>query len=180
VLARSLRAAFAPAPLAPDALDEIVEGSLSVEERAAAVALRDALDGKDVVSEEAQLAQALAAAWAPSPLADEDLRAIVARAVAAAEPAKVLAFRQRSTSVRVVRVAFGAAGVVALAASLVLVLRQTSLTGEAEAPLARARSTQELFTEPFKTGDASARIDRIAMARASDYRANRFAKWGVR
>jgi hypothetical protein len=39
----------------------------------------------------------------------------------------------------------------------------------------RSRSTQPLFKQPFKPGDAAARIDRIAMARERDYRENRFA-----
>jgi hypothetical protein len=46
-----------------------------------------------------------------------------------------------------------------------------------------ARSTSDLFdaTTPFpRTGGESARVDRIASARASDLRANRFAAWGVR
>lgn len=46
-----------------------------------------------------------------------------------------------------------------------------------------ARSTEDLFdaTTPFpRTGGESARVDRIASARAADLRANRFAAWGVR
>lgn len=46
-----------------------------------------------------------------------------------------------------------------------------------------SRSTDDLFdrnTQFPKTGGESARIDRIAMARASDLRQNRFAAWGVR
>ena len=44
------------------------------------------------------------------------------------------------------------------------------------------RSTDDLFgAAPFpRTGGESQRIDRIAMARASDLRQNRFAAWGVR
>ncbi|MEZ4293974.1 MAG: hypothetical protein R3B70_03275 [Polyangiaceae bacterium] len=51
------------------------------------------------------------------------------------------------------------------------------------APLIASRSTSDLFdaTTPFpRTGGESARVDRIAGARASDLRANRFAAWGVR
>lgn len=62
----------------------------------------------------------------------------------------------------------------------------------AQAPAARSaevlpkiasRSTTDLFdaTTPFpRQGGESARVDRIAGARASDLRANRFAAWGVR
>ena len=70
--------------------------------------------------------------------------------------------------------------VLALAASVVVWVSSAMTSSEGEAPLARARSTQSLFAEPFKAGETSARIDRIAAARASDYRDNRFAKWGVR
>jgi hypothetical protein len=46
-----------------------------------------------------------------------------------------------------------------------------------------SRSTDDLFDphkEFPKTGGESARIDRIAMARTSDLRQNRFAAWGVK
>ncbi|MFO0585983.1 MAG: hypothetical protein U0441_00520 [Polyangiaceae bacterium] len=51
------------------------------------------------------------------------------------------------------------------------------------APRIAARSTQEMFdaATPFpRSGGESERVDRIAAARASDLRANRFAAWGVR
>jgi hypothetical protein len=51
------------------------------------------------------------------------------------------------------------------------------------APRIAARSTTDLFdaATPFpRTGGESARVDRIAGARAADLRANRFAAWGVR
>jgi hypothetical protein len=95
----------------------------------------------------------------------------------AAKTGEVIALRRRQT---VVRVAFGAlAGGLALAASVFLVITSAPTHGS-EAPLAKARTTQPLFSEPFKAGETSARIDRIASARASDFRDNRFTKWGVR
>jgi hypothetical protein len=51
------------------------------------------------------------------------------------------------------------------------------------ADLVPARSTLELFdpAEPFpREGEETSRIDRIAGARASDLRKNRYATWGVR
>jgi hypothetical protein len=172
-LARALKAAWAPEALEADAIGAIVEGALDPEESRAALALRDALDGRaEASSPEAALAQALACAWNPKPLSDAEHEAILARALGT----NVVAFRRRTITARVT---FGVAGVLAVAASLFLVVK-SSPRGEGEIPLARSRSTQELFTEPFQPGEASARIDRIAMARASDYRDNRFAKWGVR
>ena len=42
------------------------------------------------------------------------------------------------------------------------------------------RSTQALFDQPFERGQATARADRIAVARTADLRQNRFARWGVK
>lgn len=58
-----------------------------------------------------------------------------------------------------------------------------TVTARAQAALIRARSTQDLFdaATPFpRSGEESARIDRIASSRAADLRQNRFAAWGVR
>ncbi len=79
---------------------------------------------------------------------------------------------------RVIRVAFGAVTALSLAAAVVFAIVQAPPI-EPSPALAQSRSTQELFREPFH-GEASARIDRIAMARSSDLRENRFARWGVR
>jgi hypothetical protein len=49
--------------------------------------------------------------------------------------------------------------------------------------LVRARSADDLFdaATPFpRRGEESARMDRIASARAADLRRNRFASWGVK
>lgn len=79
---------------------------------------------------------------------------------------------------RVIRVAFGAVTALSLAAAVVFAIVKAP-PSEPSPALAQSRSTQELFREPFH-GEASARIDRIAMARSSDLRENRFARWGVR
>ena len=156
-LAASLREAFAPRMLSKDENALLIDLALAPpDELAAAASLRD--HGDPMVA-------ALAAAWRPTALGEEEHRAIIAAAL-----------REKKERGVVIRVAFGAGGVLALAASVLLMVR----TSAPEAPLARARSTQPLFDEPFKSGDASARIDRIALARASDYRDNRFTKWGVR
>ena len=94
--------------------------------------------------------------------------------------------------------------VVAMAAGVFLFVRQmgqseapapASMAAATSAPAAAApgapppaariasRSTTDLFdaTTPFpRSGGESARVDRIAGARAADLRANRFAAWGVR
>ena len=157
-LARSLRAAYAPSALSREEHEEILADVPTAEEIAAAAdTMRD------------PIVEALRAAWSPRELPAEEHRAIVARAL---EGGKVVAFRRRTT---LVRVAFATTVLAAAAAVLVYVGRPPN-----EAPIARSRSTQPLFSEPFKSGEASARIDRIAIARAADHRDNRFAKWGVR
>jgi hypothetical protein len=159
----------------------------SEEEKIASARLKDALEDPNLVNADAELARALALADAPRELTDAEHRAIIERAVATTKPRG-----------RVIRVVFGVTTALALAAAAVLVVgtlnRSAEVTRAASValaprsptvpPLAQARSTQELFDEPFakplSRGAASARIDRIAMARAGDLRENRFAMWGVR
>jgi hypothetical protein len=88
---------------------------------------------------------------------------------------------------QLIRVTFGVAAALSVAAAIVLVIQRPERAAMDEAsvaevaPLAPVRSTQPLFHEPFaRAGGASDRIDRIAMARSSDLRDNRFALWGVR
>lgn len=90
------------------------------------------------------------------------------------------------------------ATVAAVAAAVALFWGTLSLVEETTAPVARpadeprapappvelipSRSTQALFdpAKPFpRRGGESARVDRIAHARAAELRANRFAMWGV-
>ena len=158
-LARALRAAFGPEALPPAELDSIVDLALASDaELAVAASLRD---------EGAHLVDALAAAWRPKALAADAPDALAAKALRKAPGRRNV----------IVRVTFGAVGVLALAASIALLVHGSAAN---ELPLACTRTTQPLFREPFGSRDASARIDTIAMARASEYRNNRFAKWGVR
>lgn len=170
-LARSLRAAFDPSPLAASAHAQIVDDVPTAEELELAAELRDALDADPVI-------QALGAAWRPKEINSIEHRQIVATALPPAA----------KQGGRVMRVTFGfVAGAVAIAASVVVWMNAPHAQGHGspeQVPLARARSTQDLFPsyDGFKSGEASAtaRIDKIAIARAGDYRDNRFAKWGVR
>lgn len=162
-LVDALRAAWAPGAIDAEAhaalLDETV--ALDAEELALAELLREELatDGAVV---------ALRAAWAPAELSAAEHDAIVARALASR--GNVIAFP------RARRVLLGATSALAFAASVVVWLGNV----QGEVPLARERSTQALFEEPFRAGETSARIDRIASARASDFRDNRFTRWGAR
>jgi hypothetical protein len=174
-LARSLRAAFDPAALDAGVHAQILDDVPTAEELELAAELRDALDADPVV-------QALAAAWRPKEINSIEHRQIVAKALPPAA----------NRGGRVMRVTFGVvAGAIAIAASVVVWMNAPHAQGHGspeQVPLARARSTQPLFPsyDDFKSGEtnasanATARIDRIAMARAGDYRDNRFAKWGVR
>jgi hypothetical protein len=192
-LALSLKAAWDPGPLALDESRAMLDATPSAEEQELAAGLREALATRRVplATDPAamQLAHALRSAFAPAELDAKEHRAILDAALAKmpatdkrAEErgAEVIALRARARRATVVRVAFGfVAGGLALAASVVLVMTTAPGPGS-EAPLAKSRTTQPLFSEPFKPGETSARIDRIALARAADFRDNRFTKWGVR
>lgn len=171
-LARSLRAAFDPTAIDEGVHAQMLDDVPTAEELELAAELRDELDADPVV-------QALAAAWRPKEINSIEHRQIVAKALPPAA-------RQGG---RVMRIGFGfVAGAVAIAASVVVWMNAPH--AQNEVPLARARSTQPLFQsyDGFKSGEtsasvsvnATARIDKIAIARAGDYRDNRFAKWGVR
>jgi hypothetical protein len=163
-----------PDPVSTNPRGDDPDAPPSEEELAQARALREALEDPRRPSDEADLARALQAAWAPRDLAADEHRAIVRSALARADGA-----RRRG---RVVRVSFGASAVLALAAAAALVVwtgRRPPSAGVAA--LAVSRSTQPLFSDKFApSGGETSRIDRIAMARAVDLRDNEFAKWGVR
>lgn len=168
--------------LDPDAaLAELDLSEPSEEELRAAEELRLALGDPSRESHEADLLRAVSLAHAPRPLDDAAQRRLVDAALARG------AKRRAASSSRgaIVRVAFGAAAALSLAAGALFVVRSadeaSSASIAAPPPLAQVRSTAPLFHEPFEArGGTSARIDRIAMARASDLRDNQFARWGVR
>lgn len=142
------------------------------EELRDARALQEALERGDGRGP-AELLHAVKLASAPRAIDADDHQRLVARTVARAGERHASARRGR-----VIRVAFGAVTTFALAAAVLLSLTPPRSPRPA-APLARSRSTQELFREPFRGSEASARIDRIAVARVGDLRENRFAMWGV-
>lgn len=113
----------------------------------------------------ADLAASLRAANAPTELSAKDHEEILSRAVPAA----------KSGGGRVIRVTFGVVSTMAMAAALILYLRPSPPSSEAPIAWARSRSTAPLFSEPWRRGEATARIDRIALAREHDFRENRFA-----
>jgi hypothetical protein len=164
-------------------VDDDPDAPPTEEERASAEALRSALDGTPVtsgVNDDAHLARSLRAAWSPSELSADRHRRILDDALARSAPA---ARPQRRG--RVLRLAFGAGTVVALAAGVAAVVwTEAPPEGapyEAAAALATSRSTQPLFPEAFaRRGGETSRIDRIALARQADLRDNEFARWGAR
>ncbi len=152
--------------------EEASEEEASEEELAESARLRDALDGKAETAD-ADLLRAVSLAHAPHALPPAENERLVERAIATARPAR------RAT---VVRVMFAFSGVAAIAATALMYL-STQASVARPPPLVAVRSTQALFDKPFDSrgsGSASARIDRIALAREGDLRENRFAKWGVR
>jgi len=170
-----------PTPLPPDDPD----APPSEEEIAQSDALRRALEDPSLPNEAAELARAASLAHAPRPIDPAEHRRIVERALAGAQ-ARAAPSRRRGGVL--IRVSFGAGAALALAAGIALVVG--SVGGEAPSssavsvvspPLLRVRSTQPLFDQPFEgRSSGSSRIDRIAMARASDFRENEFSRWGAR
>lgn len=181
-LADELRAAFAPRDLAGDDLDAIVaralgdEAAATAHEREAAERLRAELEGEAPVRE-AAVFEAIRAAARPAEI-DRDRHEAMIRAALARAGRRGIVRRLAPVTIVVVT------GVTAIAAGLALFFGQLGQPRvDASAAMIRARSAQELFdaSTPFpRSGDESARVDRIAAARAGDLRANRFAAWGVR
>lgn len=188
-LAAELRAAHAPRALAEADLDALLARALGDEraatsaERQAANRLRDELDGVESLRDAAVLAQ-LRIAVRPPALDAQKNEALIAAALSRADSKRAA---RRGVVRRLAPVTIAAlAGVTALAAGFALFLGQMKAGAPgptAATALIRARSTQDLFdaATPFpRSGAESARIDRIAAARGSDLRKNRFAAWGVR
>jgi hypothetical protein len=142
---------------------------------------------------DAELAQSLRAAASPKALSPERHRQILDVAVAPRAPQA--AAREGVAPLgppksKVVYFAFGgAAGVLAMAAAVALVIRgaapsrplATKALAERGGPaLAYSRSAAELFPEGIpRSGGTTDRVDRIAYARAQDFRQNHFARWGA-
>jgi hypothetical protein len=180
--ARALAHAWAPVEIAPEELAALVSAAVDDADGRGRGDLAGALEGAAAETPEGELAVALRAAWSPAELDatahDALLADVLGREATAKGDANGNAARRAPRGV-VVRVAFGVSvSALALAASVLLFL--TTRAETPAAPLAYARSTQPLFAEAFRPGEASARIDRIAMARGTDLRENRFARWGVK
>jgi len=189
-LALVLRAASAPASIDGALHDAMIEEALGArgardddeaptnEERAAATELRDALRaprGERPDAPLVELADALHAAHRPRDIEPLRNEALIARALGRSS-----GLRRRGRVIPVVTAAIVMAA--AAAASFALFVRPSGDASVAEAPeLQRSRSAGELFDTPFpRVGGESARVDRIASARAAELRQNRFALWGVR
>ena len=158
-----------------DPLQPSPDAPATEEELAQSAKLREALDDPGRPNDDAELARAMSSAWSPRDLSAEAHRTLVDKAL--------LHHDGRRRRNRVIRASFGASAVLALAAAVLLYVRSDRQPPETVhgTAMAISRSTQALFQDPFApSGGESARIDRIAMARAADLRDNQFAKWGVR
>lgn len=191
-LAIALRAAAAPAGRREIDHDALIARALgdeavppTVEEQRGADALRAWLDDPaappptSAEGEPAAIAGALRAAWSPAALPEIRHEALIARALG----------RHRGAGRRrIVPVTMAALSSLAAAAAAVALLFSSADAPGPHAPAAQielipSRSTAALFdpATPFpREGGETARIDRIAGARAADLRANRYAAWGVR
>lgn len=190
--AAALRAAYVPAEFDLKDNDALVDRALGIvstdapataAELDAAQRLREAMDhprADDRDEPDIEVLDALISAYRPrsiEPLRNELLitRALK-RSPQGASSRRALSF-----------VTAAVLGVAAMAAGVALYLRPVTdvpvATNVAPPTLQRSRSTAELFdpSTPFpRAGGESARVDRIANARAAELRDNRFALWGVR
>jgi hypothetical protein len=175
----------------PVSVDVDPDAPISDEERILAERLRDALADRTRSHEDADFARSLALSHEPGEISAEEHRAIVERAIGLRKPrADVVPLERARLRKRGAVIAAGVATVATLAAGAVFIAGRLDVRGvpastaQASAGLVHVRSTQSLFDEPFAKplshGAASARIDRIYVARESDLRENRFAMWGVR
>ena len=170
---------------AADALRRVLQGSATDGERGGPqpMLVRDA-------ARTAEWAQSLRAAASPREIAPERHRRLIDRALSpprgdASRPVE----SPHPPKNKVVYLAFGsAAGLLAMAAAVALVIRSSApdaaisakSSAERGTALALSRSTVELFPEGIpRSGGTSHRVDRIAYARAQDFRQNRFARWGA-
>ncbi|WP_438009780.1 hypothetical protein WME89_14550 [Sorangium sp. So ce321] len=149
-------------------------------------------DAHDARDELAELAAALRAAWRPAPLPELRSRTLIEAALRAAPaprarriaPVTMAALSTLAAAAAAAALIFGE-----LREERAFVARAPAAPGAAAVaaaplpPLIEARSTAALFdpAAPFpREGGQTERIDRIAAARASDLRQNRYAAWGVR
>lgn len=181
LLARALKSAANPGEIDDDVHRALLDRALedpdapaTPEEIAESERLREELEDPGSNHADVLLARSLRMAHAPKPIEAATHRKILDRVLGES--------RARRVQVAWIAGAFAAAAAIALA---VIPLRSMKTDGSSAddygASLVHVRPTDDLFAQPFpKEQHTSARIDRIAEARARDLRSNRFAKWGVR
>ncbi|HZF55965.1 MAG TPA: hypothetical protein VE093_45435 [Polyangiaceae bacterium] len=197
-LAAALRSAYRPDPLEDVDHEALLARALGDEGAPPTAAERrdaerlagelDAMKGRraapEPLSEPAEIAAALRAAWAPRSIEPLRNEALIAKALATSKRRRALPVTMAALS-----------SLAAVAAGVALFFGQAkqpeqsaptaaapTAAGPAQAALIRARSTSDLFDPetPFpRSGGTSERMDRIVSARSADLRANRFAAWGV-
>jgi hypothetical protein len=159
------------------------------QEEAEAEELRAALDDPARAHDDAELARALGAAFAPRDLPESAHRALVERALAPLDARRRMRRRRQWSWGAVAALAAGVCGVIGMGRSGGVAGWKGGGPGgdhdyqgtKGSETVALRRSTQSLFAEPFAaSGGQTSRIDRIAVARAADLRENEFARWGVR
>ncbi|WP_434046868.1 MULTISPECIES: hypothetical protein [Sorangium] len=175
-----------------EALEPRAEGAPGRADGAGGEGSRGPSDARDALAE---LAVALRAAWRPAQLPELRSRALVEGALRAAPaprarriaPVTMAALSTLAAVAAAVALMFGEIrqerAPVAHAPGARAPAAEAAAAAASLPPLIEARSTAALFdpAAPFpREGGHTERIDRIASARASDLRQNRYAAWGVR
>ena len=181
LLDEAKHAAMIDRALSGSSTSDVADEPPTASERLGADRLRDALADPRGRLDEVPLVSVgitLRAAYRPRDIEPLRNEALIARALSAASS-------RRKTGRMVPLISAIVVGVTAVAAGIALyVAPMGGDASVASAPaLVRSRSAVDLFdpATPFpRAGGESARVDRIASARAVELRNNRFALWGVR
>jgi hypothetical protein len=162
------------APETAEPLETAHPDSSTTVERELAAQLAEALSGKGKHAL-ADLAEALRAAYVPTPLASTLADALAREAIRRERPPNVVPMRNVSV----------ATAALAIAAGIAFWIVQTpksdldSSAASAE-QLVQSRSVAPLFAETFAQVTPTERIDRIYAVRSRELRHNRYAIWRVR
>lgn len=184
-VAVALRAAWAPAPIAAAKNDVLVKRALDAADTRALNAAKRGLDvqspavGESGARDAAAAQKAASEKEAPAPISLRRFR-LGARTLATMTAVVALA---AGVLLFVGRLGQQAEPTASIAQAPAASPQAKAVAATERTPRIASRSTTDLFdaATPFpRTGGESARVDRIAGARAADLRANRFAAWGVR
>jgi hypothetical protein len=178
----SMRQAFDPDTLDIDLNERLIGAALSAADVTEGVGL-DEIEQADLLAKAldgsghhplAELAQILAAAYAPRALTTDASNALVRASLREVQLARVIAMRLRPYAAAAIAIAAGA-----LLFLLPRAAPRTNVVGPTTSQLMQSRSVAPLFAETFSQTSESQRLDRIYAVRSRELRHNRYVAWRV-